>query len=73
MKSFITSQFNYCPLSWMLHNQTLTNKINKQHDDEFTFQDNSVIIHERNLQRLATEMFKVENKISPVPIVRRTY
>ena len=30
--------------------------------------DNSATIHERNLQRLATEMFKVRNKISQVPI-----
>ena len=82
MKSFITSQFNYCPLSWMFHNRTLNNKINKFHEralrlvyrnDDCTFQDllvmdNSATIHERNLQRLATEMFKVRNKISPVPI-----
>ena len=32
MKSFITSQFNYCPLIWMFHNRTLNNKINKLHE-----------------------------------------
>ena len=31
MKSFVTSQFNYCPLTWMFHNRTLNNKINKLH------------------------------------------
>ena len=82
MKSFITSQFNYCPLAWMLHNRTLNNKINKLHEralrlvyknDNCTFQellemDNAVTIHDRNLQKLATEMFKVKNEISPLPI-----
>ena len=32
MKTFITSQFNYCPLTWMFHNRTLNNKINKLHE-----------------------------------------
>ena len=29
MKSFINSQFNYCPLVWMFHSRYLNNKINK--------------------------------------------
>ena len=29
MKSFIESQFNYCPLVWMFHNRTLNSKIDK--------------------------------------------
>ena len=29
MKTFIISQFNYCPLVWMFHNETMNNKINK--------------------------------------------
>ena len=28
MKSFVTSQFSYCPLIWMLHSRRLNNKIN---------------------------------------------
>ena len=82
MRAFINSQFNYCPLIWMFHNRTLNNKINKLHEralrlvyknDDVTFQellalDNSVTIHQKNLQRLAIEMFKVKNKISPLPI-----
>ena len=32
MKSFIESQFNYCPLVWMFHNRTLNNKINRLHE-----------------------------------------
>ena len=82
MKTFIQSQFNYCPLIWMFHNRTLNNKINKLHEmalrivyknDNFTFQellaiDNSITIHQRNLQSLATEMYKVKNNISPLPM-----
>ena len=31
MKAFIESQFNYCPLIWMLHSRTLNNKIHRIH------------------------------------------
>ena len=72
IKSFVTSQFSYCPLIWMFHSRRLNNKINSIHeralrityqDNTSTFQellnkDNSVSIHHRNLQVLATEMFK---------------
>ena len=82
MKTFIISQFNYCPLTWMFHNRTLNNKINKLHeralrlvydDESLSFQelldlDNSMTIHHRNLQKLATEMYKVKNNLSPIPM-----
>ena len=32
MKAFIESQFNYCPLMWMLRCRTLNNKINHIHE-----------------------------------------
>ena len=32
MKAFITSQFSYCPLTWMFHNRNLNNKINRLHE-----------------------------------------
>ena len=64
MKTFITSQFSYAPVTWMFHNRTLNNKINRLHeralriaydDDKSTFQelldsDNSMTIHQRNIQ-----------------------
>ena len=28
INSFFTSQFNYCPLTWMCHSRTMNNKIN---------------------------------------------
>ena len=79
MESFITSQFGYCPLIWIFHSRGLNNKINSIHeralritygDKTSTFQqllekDNSVSIHHRNLQALATEMFKISNNLSP--------
>ena len=82
MKTFIESQFNYCPLVWMFHNRTLNDKINKLQeralrlvykDDDLTFQqllekNKSFTIHERNLQKLAIEMYKVKNNLSPIPV-----
>ena len=32
MRTFIENEFNYCPLTWMLHSRTLNNKINKLHE-----------------------------------------
>ena len=79
MKTFIDSQFNYCPLIWMFHSRALNNKINKLHEralrivyknSNLSFQelltlDKSVSIHHRNLQKLATEMYKIKNNIAP--------
>ena len=79
MKAFIESQFGYCPLIWMFCSRTLNNRINKLHEralrlvykdnnltfDELLRKDNSFTIHQRNLQKLATEMYKVKNNLSP--------
>ena len=79
MKSFVTSQFGYFQLVWMFHSRRLSNKINSIHertkrityqDHISTFQellnkDNSVSIHHRKLQALATEMFKIHRELSP--------
>ena len=32
MKTFIESQFNYCPLLWMCHSRELNRKINRLHE-----------------------------------------
>ena len=82
MKAFVISQFNYCTLTWMFHNRTLNNKINKLHeralglvykDINLSFQDmldldNSMTIHHRNIQKLAIEMYKIKNDLSPMPM-----
>ena len=79
MSAFIESQFGYCPLVWMFHSRALNNRINRLHeralrlvykDTHLTFEellrnDNSFCIHHRNLQKLATEMYKVRNNLYP--------
>ena len=86
MKSLVTSQFSYCPLIWMFHSRRLNNKINSIHEralrityqdnvstfEELLNKDNSVSIHHRNLQVLATEMFKIHRGLSP-EILRETF
>ena len=78
MNAFFKSQFSYCPLVWMCHSRANNNKINRLHerclriiysDKQSSFQallekDGSVSIHNRNLQFLATEMYKVKNNLS---------
>ena len=79
LKAFIESQFNYCPLIWMCHSKKMHNRINKLHeralrvvykDKNLTFEDllekdQAFTIHERNLQKLAVEMYKVKNGLCP--------
>ena len=80
MNSFFNAQFNYCPLIWMLHSRSNNNKIKHLHErclrliyndkqssyEELLIKDGTVSIHHRNIQTLATEMFKVKNeKMSP--------
>ena len=86
MRTFITSQFNYAPLTWMFHSRTLNNKINRIHeralrlvyeDENLTFQelldlDESMSIHHRNIQKLAIEMFKIKNNLSP-PLMQEIF
>ena len=80
MNAFIFSQFGYCPLVWMFHNRKLNNRINNIHeralgivyrDYELTLQqwlkqNKSVSKHERNLQILATEIYKTKNGLNPL-------
>ena len=80
MKAFINSQFGYRPLVCMNHSRKLNNRINIIHEralrvvyndenstfDELLTKDNSVKVHDRNLQVLVTEIFKVKMGVSPV-------
>ena len=79
MKAFVTSQFNYCLLIWLFHSRELNNRINRIHeralrlvyqDNSLLFaelleKDNSVTIHQRNLQVLAIRIFKLKNGLFP--------
>ena len=78
-KLFIVSQFNYCPIVWMCHGRDLNDKINNLHEralrtvyqgkkssfETLLKHDKSVSIHVKNLQYLATEIFKVKNDLCP--------
>ena len=79
MRSFVTSQFSYCPLIWMCHNRKMNTQINKLYertlrlvysDKSSSFRkllerDNSVTIHERNIEVLLTEIFKIKSGAAP--------
>ena len=81
MRTFIESQFNFCPLVWMCHSRQLNHKINHLHEralrvvyknNSLTFKqlleiNKSFTIHERNLQKLPTEMYKVKHNLCPKP------
>ena len=79
MKAFVHSRFGYCPLIWMFHNRTLNDKINRIDEQELRIvycdktsnftellqKDNAVTVHQRNLQVLATEIYKVRMDLAP--------
>ena len=78
-KTFITLQFNYCPLVWMCHSRGPNNKNNNIHKrtlrivyqnkksnlQDLLQKDKSVSIHLKNLQYLDTKIYKVKNGLSP--------
>ena len=78
MNAFFKSQFNHCLLVWMCLGQNDNTKINRHHerclriiynDKTSSFynlleNDGSVSKHNRNLQVIATEMFKTNRGIS---------
>ena len=86
LKSFIESQFSYCPLIWMFCSRKMNNKINHIHEralrmvyDDYASpfenllgKDGSVSIHHRNIQLVAIEMFKVSNNLS-LPIINEIF
>ena len=80
MKAFIESQFGYCPLVWIFHgNRTLNKTMNDIQEralklvyndyhssfDQLLEKDGSYRIHHRNLQRLATEIYKFKHNLGP--------
>ena len=79
VNAFFSSQFNYCPLTWMCHNRMLINRTNRLHEmcfriicndkhtsfEELLEKDMSVSKRQKNLQVLRTEMFKIYRETSP--------
>ena len=82
MSAFIESQFSYCPLIWMFCSCKMNRKMNHIHeralriaysDYSTSFEillqkDRSVTIHHKNIQKVAVEMYKAKNNISPNPL-----
>ena len=80
MKAFITSQFSYCPVELMFHCRAMNNRINTPKEkalrriytnkptlsfDDLLKEDKLVKIQQKNLQILATEIYKVKNDLGP--------
>ena len=79
MKSFIVSQFNYCPIIWMYCQRKSNNLINRIHErslriayndyvsdfDSLLKKDDSVTIHQRNIQALTLEIYKTQKDLNP--------
>ena len=77
MKSI--SQFNYCPIIWMYCQRKSNNLINRIHEralriaysdyvsdfNTLLAKDDSVIIHEKNIQALTLEIYKTINGLNP--------
>ena len=78
MNAFFNSPFNCCPLICMCHNRTTNRKIERclriiYNDKQSSFKmllnkDSYVSIHNRNIQCLATEMYKVSSGLSPTVV-----
>ena len=80
MKSFILSQFSYCPIIWMFCNRKSNNIIDKIHEralriayndytsnfENLLSKDESVTIHQRNIQSLACEISKTISDENPI-------
>ena len=79
LKTFIESQFSYCPLVWMFCSRKMNNKMNHIHEralrlvyqdytasfDDLLKKDNSLRFHHRNIHQVAIEMFKVKHDLCP--------
>ena len=77
---YLDEQFNYYPIIWIYCQRKSNNLINRIHeralriaynDYESNFnqlleKDNSVTIHHRNIQSLATEIYKTLNNLNPI-------
>ena len=79
MKAFITSQFSYCSVVWMLYSKRLGKKINALHEralritygdktssfNKLLQKDNYLSIHHKISQVLEVERYKISNNMSP--------
>ena len=82
----IKFRFNYCPSAWMLCLRQSNNLINKVHETSLrlTYRDetkdfqqilteqNEITTHQRDLQVLMTEVYKIVNSMAP-PIMNSLF
>ena len=80
LNSIVKSQFSYCPFVWMFCSRTSNSMINKVHeralrvilndhgsDFETLLQNNNdVCNHDRNIQILLIEIFKIKKGFAPL-------
>ena len=79
IKSFILSQFSYCPIIWMYCRRKSNNLINRIHERALRIaycdyvsdfegllgKDDYITIYERNIQALACELYSTFNNLNP--------
>ena len=82
IKAYFESQFKYSPFVWMFHGRQVNNKINCLQEralimiceditslfDTILEKDMSFSVHDRNIQQLALEMYKVTKGLAPTAI-----
>ena len=78
MKTFVESQFGYCPLIWIFHSREVNSKINHLQERSLRIVYNCYItsfedllkknknfnVHHQHIQSLAIELFKFEKGIT---------
>ena len=75
MNAFFTSQFTSCLLVWMCHSRRNNSKINRHHKKFLrivTWKRWLSLNSHRNIQILATEMYKLNNNLSS-PIMNKVF
>ena len=68
MKAFVSSQFAYCSLVWMLHSRQINHKINKLHErtPRIAYNDHFSSFEELlSKEKSVTEMYQILNGLSP--------
>ena len=79
VNSFVVSQFSYFSLVWMLHDRSVYKKVTTIHEralrisykdscsnfEKLLLKANTLSIHHKNLQLLATEIFTTQKNLNP--------
>ena len=79
IKAYFKSWFKYCPLLWMFQKRQVNNKINHLHErslkiiyedstslfDTLLEKDMSFSFHDRNIQQLAQEIYRITKGFAP--------